>query len=152
MTQRLPAQKQTYQTTPLPIQLNTPSTTKIPVFDTGNDHFSISPQLLALMRQLPVGDLPHHKKRRLEKILGVENGQLDGNTPEQESVIDNVIHEKSIQTGKASRFEVSQQRLASSNAHYVQPSSSITGNSNTRKNLGDFFIPKRAVNNHMQPK
>lgn len=152
MTQRLPAQKQTYQTTPLPIQLNTPSTTKIPVFDTGNDHFSISPQLLALMRQLPVGDLPHHKKRRLEKILGVENGQLDGNTPEQESVIDNVIHEKSIQTGKASRFEVSQQRLASSNAHYVQPSSSITGNSNTRKNLGDFFIPKRAANNHMQPK
>lgn len=152
MTQQHPAQKQTIQTTPLPIELNTPSTTKIPVFDTGNDHFSISPQLLALMRQLPVGDLPDHKKRRLEKILGVENGQLDGKTPEQESVIDNVIHEKSIQTGKSSRFEVSQQGLASSNAHYVHYSSSITGNSNTRKSLGDFFIPKRVANKHIQPK
>lgn len=73
--------------TPIPITPQTPATTKVPVFSSGTERYAINSHLLSLLRQLPVGDLPDHKKRRLERILGVKNGQLEDNIPEPTSEV-----------------------------------------------------------------
>lgn len=145
MTQGIPAPRSPRLNTSTQAELKTPGTTKIPVFSKGTDNYAISPQLLSLLRQLPVGDLSNFEKRRLERILGVGNGQLDAKETDPVSAIENVIHEKKIQTGKASRFEVSPKGLASSKARYVAPSY-LLENANTRKSLGDFFTAERATN------
>ncbi|XP_062603193.1 uncharacterized protein LOC134264964 [Saccostrea cucullata] len=129
---------------PLSVTQKSIETTKVAFFSTGTESYAISSQLLALLRQLPVGDLPDHKKRRLEKILGVENGQLEEKSPEPLSEVDalnNAVHEQSIKNGKARQFEVSHQKLTSNNRRYVQPTFNGANNENVKSSLSAFFAP-----------
>ncbi|XP_061189144.1 uncharacterized protein LOC133197234 [Saccostrea echinata] len=126
----------------LPVTQKSAETTKVAFFSTGTESYAVSPQLLAILRQLPVGDLPDHKKRRLEKILRVENGQLEEKSPEPLSdvnALNNAIHEQSIKNGKARQFEVSHQKLTSNNLRYVQPTFNGANNENVKTSLGAFF-------------